>query len=535
MSGKLGFVCAWFVILSPLARAESDRPGREFFGLAKLHSVQLTIGAKEYAAMDPPPPKGPFGGPQPGGLPPGSPDAGAGNFGFEFEYVSADIKTNGQDTRNIGVRYKGSGTYLVSSRSAKRSLKIDFDRYDEKQKYQQLKKLNFNSGAMDPTKIREAFAYRVFQAAGVPACRTAFAEVVLTVPGKYDQEYLGVYTAVEQVDKSFLKEHFSNSQGMLLKPEGVRGLPYLGDEPAAYEKLYNSKSGASEEGWQRLIELTRLINKEDEARFREKIATLLDVDGFARFLAASTLLATLDGFTGMGHNYYLYLSPATSKFHFFPWDLDLAFGGFFLFGSPEQQVDLSIEHPHVGDNKLIDRLLVMPDFKASYREHLRRLNEELFSSDKFAQEINAVEKLVQPLLAKEKQAAEARKEGAQGFGPPIFGAGGPPVSLKDFVKNRSASVAAQLAGRTQAFVPVAMGFGGPPPGGGPGTLLARPLLGALDANQDGRVTEEEFAAGARKLFREWDRDGAGDLDQKEIEAGLQRIVPRPMGPPPMGR
>jgi hypothetical protein len=534
MSGKLSLVCAWFVILSPLVRAESNRPRSEVFGLAKLHWVQLTIGAKEYAAMDPPPPKGPFGGPQPGGLQPGSPDAGAGNFGFEFEYVSADVKINGQDTRNIGVRYKGSGTYLVSSRAAKRSFKLDFDRFDERQRFAGLKKLNLNSGAMDPTKVREALAYRVFQAAGVPACRTAFAEITLTVPDKYDEEYLGVYTAVEQVDKFFLNEHFSNSQGMLLKPEGVRGLPYLGDEPAAYEKLYNAKSGASEEGWRRLIELTRLINKDEEPRFRQEIGTLLDVDGFARFLAANTMLATLDGFTGMGHNYYLYLSPATNKFHFFPWDLDLAFGGFFLFGASDQQADLSIEHPYLGTNKLIDRLLAMPEFKSIYQKHLTRLNSEVFSSDQFLQEIAAAERLVQPLLVKEKQAAEARKEGNQGFGPPAFGGGGPPASLQEFVKKRATSVSAQLAGRTQAFVPTPMGFGGPPPAGNPVNLLARPLLAALDANRDGQVTEEEFTTGAKRLFREWDQDGAGSLDQKETEAGLQRLL-RPMGPPPVGR
>ena len=54
---------------------------------------------------------------------------------------------------------------------------------------------------MDPAKGREVLAFSVFRAAGVPAPRTAFAEVTLTVPGKHDKEFLGLYAVVENVDR----------------------------------------------------------------------------------------------------------------------------------------------------------------------------------------------------------------------------------------------------------------------------------------------------------------------------------------------
>src|SRR5437588_12781605 len=108
---------------------------------------------------------------------------------------------------------------MASSRGLKRPVKIDLNRHQEGQRFHGLKKLNLNNGITDPTKAREALSYAVFRVAGVPAPRTAYAEVTLTVRGKYDKEYVGLYTLIEQVDRVCLNEHFGHAAGMLLKPE----------------------------------------------------------------------------------------------------------------------------------------------------------------------------------------------------------------------------------------------------------------------------------------------------------------------------
>ena len=59
---------------------------------------------------------------------------------------------------------------------------------------------------------REALACAVFRAAGIPAPRTAYAEVTLTVPGKYDREHLGLYTVVEPVDRAFIRDRFKTDR-----------------------------------------------------------------------------------------------------------------------------------------------------------------------------------------------------------------------------------------------------------------------------------------------------------------------------------
>src|SRR6185369_14342719 len=99
-----------------------------------------------------------------------------------------------------------------------------------------------------------------------------------------------------------------------------------------------------------------------------------------------------------------------------PWDLDLSFGVMGLGGSSEQQLDLSINHPHIGQNKLIDRLLAMKDVKEQYQKILKELTTTAFGKEKLLKDIDAIEQVTKGPLAKEKQASEARKETPGGFG-----------------------------------------------------------------------------------------------------------------------
>src|SRR5262249_49369944 len=162
-----------------------------------------------------------------------------------------------------------NASYMASSRGLKRNLKIDFDHYDTDLRFLGLKTLNLNAGAMDPTRTREALSFAVFRAAGVPAPRTAYAEVTLTVPGKYDREVLGLYTVIEQVDRTFLKDRFKNGKGLLMKPERLRGIEYLGEDWDRYKAQYQPKHEASKKEARRVIEFARLVSRADEEQFRK--------------------------------------------------------------------------------------------------------------------------------------------------------------------------------------------------------------------------------------------------------------------------
>ena len=487
-----------------------------------------------------PPARG-MGFPGPGGFgPPGgkaaekSADSHKNTFGMEFPWARAELAEGDTTFKDVDIRYKGNFTYMASANGLKRSLKIDLDRHDAALHFHGLRKLNLNCGVTDPSKAREALSFAVLRAAGVPAPRTAFAEVTLTVPGKHDKAYLGLYTFVEQVDKAFLKQHFGSAKGMLLKPEGLQGgLMHLGDDWNRYEERYRPKGEPTAAQKKRLVEFTRLVNGADDAKFRKEIGTYLDVDAFLRYLAANALLANLDSFLGFGHNYYLYLRPDTNTFAFIPWDLDLSLGAWPMAGTPEQQLDLSVMHPYPGQNKLIDRLLAMKEVNDKYRKVLADLTTGCFAKERLLKELDAIEKATKEPLAREAKATAERKEGG-GFGP--FGGGvfGQSVPPRAFVEKRTESVAAQLAGKSKGFVPQQFGMGfGRPGGGGPPPARPGEVLGA-GVQQALRLSDEQ-----KKRLAELQKEIDGKLDKlltDEQKAQLRQMrEARPGGPPGPGR
>jgi spore coat protein H len=466
----------WLATLLPLsgvllnsgsAAEKQASPGERVFGVAKVVQFHLTMSEKQFAAL------APAGGPQfgpPGFGPPREQPEGThrNTFGVDFPWTQGDVTFDGETFKDVGLRYKGNYTYMATARALKKSLKLDLNKNVEGQKLDGLTMLNFHCGVSDPSRAREALSYAFFRDAGVPAPRTSFAELTLTVPGKYDKELVGVFTVTEQVNKGFLKRHFKDGKGMLLKPEGLQGgLAHLGANWKAYEDRYKPKHIPTDEQKKRLIDFTKLISSGSDEAFANEIGSYLDVEAFLKFIAANALLSNLDSYLGYGHNFYLYLVPETNKFVFIPWDLDLSLATWPAAGAPEQQVELSINHPHAGQNKLIDRLFAIKEHKERYLAIIKDLTSTSFTKTKLLESLGEIEKALKEPMAKETKAVAARKEGrggpgvGMGFGGGQFGQSMPP---RKFIEKRTESVAAQLAGQAKGFEPKPLGFGfGPPP------------------------------------------------------------------------
>ncbi len=434
--------------------ADKGVAGVGVFDPVKVWPVHIALSAEEHAAIQP---RGGFGfGPAP--KEPAKADdpkreVHKSQFGTDLPWGTGFVTVGDETFEKVGIRYKGNGTIMDTARSIKKSFKIDLDRAGGTGRFGGSKTINLNCQVTDPSKCRETLAYEVYRAAGVPASRTALAEVRLTVPGKYDKELLGLYTIVEDVNKPFLKDRFGDDKGLLMKPERLREFEDLGDDWDKYKQAYAPKRDATADEAKRLIAFAKLVHKADDATFNKQIESYLDIDNYLRFLAATAFLANTDSFFDLGHNYYLYLHPTTNKLHLIPWDLDRAFANF---GNATRNMDLSLTHPYGGTHRLTERLLAVPEVAARYQKFLKDFAGTAFDKERLLKRVAAVEEAAKEPLARDAKAGAARKDA-----PPGFGFGTPPP-LKEFVEKRTASVAAQLAGTSKGFVPTGR-FGVPPP------------------------------------------------------------------------
>lgn len=465
-------------------------------------------------------------------------------FGLEFPYVRADLELGGHRFRNVAIRYKGNGTFLEARDSLKRSFKIQLNHFVPNQRLIDVETLNLQNQITDASYMNEVLAYRLYRDAGVPAPRTAYARVYLTVPGRFDRQYLGLYSMTEAVDRHFLLRHFASRRGALFKPVTSSLFTDLGADWAAYQQIYDPKTPLFAEQKKRLMDLARLVTHADDRTFATRIGHYIDLPQFARFLAVMVYLSDLDGILGPGQNVYLHLHPKTLQFQFIPWDQDRAWGQFDR-ASQEQRDELSIHHPWQGRNRFLERMFTVPAFTNLYLARLREFSQSLFCPERLARQVDEVARVIRPAVQEEstdKLAAFDRVVAGEllprrGFGPFTP----PPVKpIKPFVEVRTASIRNQLAGTAPGRHP-GEGFTMGPPGrrGGSGFgAFTATMLAQLDSDKDGTLTLEEFQAGFVRLFSSWDTNHDRRLRFMEIFIGLQQPLEpsqgslRPFIPPP---
>src|SRR5258706_5946265 len=152
-----------------------------------------------------------------------------------YAYVLCGMEFDGQQVPDVGLRFKGNSSYFVSATTLRRPMKLDFDRFAEGKRFAGVESFNLSNTSFDPSQVREALAFWLFHKLDVPASRTGHGLVYLTVAGEYDREYLCLYTLIEEVEQHFLKKHFCNSDGLLLKPSGMRGFALMGERWDPYK------------------------------------------------------------------------------------------------------------------------------------------------------------------------------------------------------------------------------------------------------------------------------------------------------------
>ena len=121
----------------------------------------------------------------------------------------ANVEIDGNYIDSIGVQFKGNSSY--NGPGVKKPFKIDFNEYVSGQNYDGLKTINLNNNFNDPTLLREKIFLDFCLAAGIPAPRCTYANLYL------NDTLWGLYSLVEQVNKTFLEDRYFNDAGNLFK------------------------------------------------------------------------------------------------------------------------------------------------------------------------------------------------------------------------------------------------------------------------------------------------------------------------------
>lgn len=480
--------------IGPTLRGAQTAAGPDpLFGLTRLHAIELRLPADHWSAMEPAPdprwggPGGP--GPGPGGEP--GPPRDPGTEDQRYPWSTCTFASDGQVLTNVSIRFKGNSSFKMSRQGLKRPFRLDFNREHKGRTWLGAAEIALNNNMNDATQVREAIGYEVCREAGLPAPRTAFARVHLTIEGRQERVDLGLYTLVEPVNERFLKHRSGDSRGLLLKPERLRTVQYLGDDWSDYTEQYQPRGKVLPGDTRRFIDLARLIARADDATFRRELPLRLDLTNFLRYVAVTAWIANYDSFVGNGHNYFLHLPANEGRATFIPWDLNEAFGGHPPAGPRAAQAELSVLRPQTGANRLLDRVLENPEWAAAYRDELRRLTDGPCSPAHLRENLRrAAEAVREAVFAESPEARAAFQRIALGQpgvanaplpdrpgperrrGPPPGGfASSENQPFAEWIEQRAANIRGELAGNRTGTTP-RLGRPGPfgpgPFGPGPG-------------------------------------------------------------------
>ncbi len=265
-----------------------------------------------------------------------------------------ELTWRGLVARNAGVRSRGLG----SRSGVKPGLRVGFDRYEASQEFLGLKSVILRNNTQDPSMLRERLSMLLFRRMGLAAPREAHARLYI------NDEYFGLYTIVESIDRAFLRRSFGEDGGHLYEYRWTESydFQYRGPDPSRYSPSpFKPETRERDPDPAPLEALIRIINQASDADFSRSVGEYLDLRLFLAHVAVENFLAETDGFVGDfgANNFYLYRLQGRTLSQMIPWDKSETFR--------------AANHPilwNMDGNVLTRRSLAQADLRRAYLESL---------------------------------------------------------------------------------------------------------------------------------------------------------------------
>jgi hypothetical protein len=376
--------------------------------------------------------------------------------------IPATLTVDGKAYPKVGVHFRGMSSYGMVGEGQKRSLNIDLDWKGAKQPLGGYRSLNLLNAHGDPSFLRPVL-YSEIARKYLPAPKANWVRVVI------NGESWGLYVNQQQFDKDFLKAAFGDADGNRWKvpgsPNGRGSLAYLGDDPAAYKKIYDLKSKEDPKAWQGLIRLCKTLNETPAEQLPAALGAILDVEGALRFLALENVFINNDGYWVRTSDYCLY-QDSKGRFHVVPHDMNETFSVPGGPGGPGRgrgpggrgpggpggprgggpRVDGVKLDPLVAasdDSKpLLSKLLAVPEYRARYLSLVRQLAETWLDWKTLGPVVERYHGLIAPEVVADTRKLDSTEAFQGAITQEASARGGPPghstIGLKTFADQRRA-------------------------------------------------------------------------------------------------
>lgn len=323
----------------------------------------------------------------------------------EKEYIIANsFKINDVEVKNIGIKTKGDSS-LTNVKNEKYSYIINFSKYVDGQNLYGLDKLALNSIYEDPTLIREYLSYYLLTEMDVYSSHYMLVNLYI------NNEYKGLFFAVESIDKPLAQRLFKTEEGTLYKPEGNGSdLVYNSEildklykdgnfEIKDYKKFdkseaYKSYSGlfkniesgykyGKNEGkfitqtnelfiWLKELNDLNNFDNPNSIEYKERVEKIINVPEVLKYFAVNDYIMNNDNYlSNEPSNYGLYLFNKVASI--IPWDYNDSFGTN-MESSVEEIINYSVLKEKLDNRPLINVLLRNDEYKKQYMEYLMDCN-----------------------------------------------------------------------------------------------------------------------------------------------------------------
>lgn len=288
---------------------------------------------------------------------------------------------------SAGMRFKGESSFQYTKNN-KRSFKISLDRFQKKNAYGEVRTFNLNNCFKDPSFLREKIQLDFLREQHLPSPAACFIRVFV------NDEYLGLYLAVEEIGTRFLEKHFTNHDGNLYLGEPQAYLQDLGPDPSNYFRKYKKKKTGKDTTYHDLAlfmgELNKKFKKNKDRKYAEHLDQIMNTDQMLHSWAINNLFVNPDAFNMMyRHNYALYHEPTSGKFQWITWDYNLGFAAWNPKYTLEAVYTLPPDHISDFDGDHFQRtVLENRVLKERYMRYMATLVKGPFSADRIGTTID---------------------------------------------------------------------------------------------------------------------------------------------------